>query len=84
MNDPEENIEGIVGQDDEDDAPITPSNEDTALDWKPAAKKLKKATEEITDSLDDYFKKVEINALRTRYNNKERSKSLYDAIMALK
>jgi CRISPR/Cas system CMR subunit Cmr4 (Cas7 group RAMP superfamily) len=51
------------------------------LDWKEAARHLKLAVED--QSIDRYSFKEYIERLRVRYNDKERTKELYDAIMAI-
>jgi hypothetical protein len=55
------------------------------LDWKIAAKHLKKIISSCRDSsIDTYFQRREINTLRDRYNKKERTRDLYNAIMTLR
>lgn len=51
--------------------------------WRKAARKLKELKERLTDSIDDYFLKSEMEALRVRYNDKERTPELFNAIMSL-
>lgn len=52
------------------------------LDWKAAGRKLKSVVDDIM-SIDNYFRKPQIELLRTRYNGKERTEELYNAIMKL-
>lgn len=58
-------------------------DEDEAFDgdWKKAAKKLKSIVND--HSIDNYFKRLQGQKLREKYNDGNRSKELYDSIMAL-
>lgn len=73
-----ENQEGVEIQPDEE---VPATEEDSKLNWKEAASKLKKLVED--NSIDTFFRKDEINALRDRYNNKERSEELFNQIMGV-
>lgn len=53
--------------------------EEPEIDWKLAADKLKKLVND--QSIDAYFKRGKVQALRERYNNKDRSQELFDLIM---
>ena len=50
-------------------------------DWKLAANKLKIAVADL--SIDRYFQREYIQTLRQRFNDKERTQELYEAIMRL-
>lgn len=57
--------------------------EEQELDWKTARAVLKKADNACGWSIDEFGRRKQINALKKRYNDKERSAELYKAIMAL-
>jgi hypothetical protein len=52
------------------------------LDWKSASIKLKHNVDTIS-SIDNFFRKPLVLSLRERFNNRERTQELYDAIMKL-
>lgn len=74
----EAKLEALVVSDDEPEIDVSAQD----LDWKAAAKKLKDCVTNI-HSIDWYLKKDAITDLRERYNGKERTAELHEAIMAL-
>lgn len=58
------------------------SNDQNELDWIEAGNKLKSVVTNIK-SIDNYFRQDIINAIRERFNNRERTEELYNEIMNL-
>jgi hypothetical protein len=69
---------------DEDDSEEDELGRITTEAWKEARAKLKAADEAVSYSIDDYPVRKVVDALKRRYNAKERTPALFKAIHELK